>query len=399
VASGERQSNSAFALCCILAATLVVISAVQQRLPDADDYRVYAENYAAAIFNNGPTPDAYRPPFYPIILAPIVRFAPSPNVWITLLHVFLTLATLFAVWRIARRTGMTSIAALPGLLVAVDPILVFQSGQIMTETIFTAIVVWTLLPWLHDQPKSIRTTAANGLLAGIGFLTRPTMGPIFLAIGLAFVLSRRWNDFRRWLIALAVFLAIVGGWTLRGWMRNGEIVVATTHGGYTLWLANNPSFYETEVAGGRNWAGSPEFNAWQNENAERTAGQIESSKDRFFRELAMEWIRNNPDAARRAALYRLSSFWGLQPRSGPSTLRPVVAVYFGVFSLLALHGWILIKGWRGPWLTATLVVLALSAVHAIYWSNMRFRAPIEPLLAILAAKSIEYLWRIAKPAT
>ena len=86
--------KTAFVGCGFLAATLVVISAVQQGLPDADDYRVYAEKYAVALFDGGPSPDAYRPPFYPSVLAPIVRFVPSPNVWITLLHVGLTIATL-----------------------------------------------------------------------------------------------------------------------------------------------------------------------------------------------------------------------------------------------------------------------------------------------------------------
>jgi hypothetical protein len=59
----------------------------------------------------------------------------------------------------------------------------------------------------------------------------------------------------------------------------------------------------------------------------------------------------------------------------------------------------MIRGWRGPWLSATLAILALTAVHTIYWSNMRFRAPIEPLLAVWAATAIIALSHRFRPAT
>ena len=38
-------------------------------------------------------------------------------------------------------------------------------------------------------------------------------------------------------------------------------------------------------------------------------------------------------------------------------------------------------GWAPP----LLLILALTAVHAVYWSNLRMRAPVMPMVAALAA--------------
>jgi uncharacterized membrane protein len=393
-----RGAPTPFVFCCFIAAGVVSASAYWQGMPDPDHYRIYAEKYAAAFFDGGPLPDAFRPPFYPIVLSPIVQFAPSPLVWIAVLHAILVVSIVAAVLRIAR-LGLANSATIACLLVAVDPILAFQSGQIMTELLFTALLIWAIQPWLRDQPKSSATTATSGLLIGLAFLTRPTMAPIFAAVGFSLLIRRRFGDFRAWLTAALVAFAIALPWAIRNKVTEGELLFTTTHGGYTLWLANNSSFHGVEVIGGRNWAASDEFEHWQSNNQRLTTGTDGISRDWRFRELALEWIRSNPEAAARSAGYRLLMFWGLKPRSGPEVLRPVIGVFFGVLFVLAAIGWFVTRSWQGPWLTATLVVVALSLVHTIYWSNMRFRAPIEPLLAIWAAAGVEWIVRRTRPAT
>jgi 4-amino-4-deoxy-L-arabinose transferase-like glycosyltransferase len=391
------KGTAAFVGCCLVASVLVVASAWWQGMPDPDHYRVYAEKYADLVFDRGRNPDAFRPPLYPIALAPIVQFTSQPALWIAALHVLLMIAILAATWRIASR--LTTDQFLPTvacLCVAIDPILVFQSGQIMTETIFTALLLWSLVPWLDGRDPSPRA-ALSGLFAGLAFLARPTMAPLFVAVGAAHLLRR--THLRAWLTALLIAFAVALPWALRNRSVLGELVATTTHGGYTLWLGNNPSFYRHEVVGGRNWAGSESFDRWQSWNREMTEGESELGKDEYFRNAALNWMREHPAEASQAALYRLSMFWGLQPRAGPERLRPLVGAYYAVFFVLALIGWFFSRSWRGPWLAATMVVLALTAVHAVYWSNIRFRAPIEPLLAVWAAVSIEKLWRSMKPAT
>jgi len=392
------KESAAFVGCCILAASLVAGSAFYQGMPDPDHYRVYAEKYANYFFGHGHAPDCYRPPLYPVLLAPIVHFAGRPIAWIIFFHILLTIALLAATWRIARTfAGSAHLPLAACLFVAVDPILVFQSGQVMTETVFTAILMWTILPWLGDQKQAPPHPMLTGLLVGLGFLTRSAMAPLFAGIGVAQAVHppRR----RAWVMAAVVAAALSLPWAIRNKEVLGETVFTTTHGGYTLWLGNNASFFEYEVVGRRNWAGSAAFDRWQDRNRDLTAGESELGKDAYFRSAALRWMHEHPTDAFQSALYRLSMFWGLTPRTGPSSLRLIVGVYYGVFFALAATGWIITQSWRGSWLAATLVVVALSLVHTIYWSNMRFRAPLEPLLAIWAAVAVDCLWRQSRPAT
>jgi len=48
------------------------------------------------------------------------------------------------------------------------------------------------------------------------------------------------------------------------------------------------------------------------------------------------------------------------------------------------------------WLLLALLVISLFAVHIVYWSNMRMRAPLETTLALLAARSTQLARRSQK---
>jgi hypothetical protein len=94
-----------------------------------------------------------------------------------------------------------------------------------------------------------------------------------------------------------------------------------------------------------------------------------------------------------ASLVRVANLWSPFPhrtsdRSWLTTI-PVgiyyLAFYAAVFvGLRRLRGEVLLAKW---WPILTLV-LALTAVHAVYWTNIRMRAPVMPGLAIVAAAAM-----------
>jgi hypothetical protein len=48
---------------------------------------------------------------------------------------------------------------------------------------------------------------------------------------------------------------------------------------------------------------------------------------------------------------------------------------------------------RPPWLWGLLLCLSFTAMHAVYWSNLRMRAPLMPVVCLAAAVGVK---RIAK---
>jgi hypothetical protein len=46
-----------------------------------------------------------------------------------------------------------------------------------------------------------------------------------------------------------------------------------------------------------------------------------------------------------------------------------------------------------PWLFGVQLCFVFTAVHAIYWSDMRMRAPLMPFVCLAAASGMAAMWQ------
>ncbi|RMG04409.1 MAG: phospholipid carrier-dependent glycosyltransferase [Planctomycetota bacterium] len=399
---------------------------------DPDGYRLVAENLVTeGVFGYGTRPTAYRPPLYPLLLAALrpdwVGFAFR----LACCHLVLGLGTAAIVWVLGRRYGLGKYAVVPPALVLVDPLLAAQSRLIMTETLAAFLVVATVAVWdfvlrrgvdrspdgpASDYRASRRTLAlggaATGVLLALTCLCRPTfllwgaigvVGlPMWAALGAHPTLLRaaRWKRAVGLSAAIAVGMALgLSPWVARNVVRLGHPVVGTTHGGYTFYLANNPWFYRYLREGKSPVWDAEEFNAhWAAER--RTCRGDEVCADRKAYQAAMRAIKNDPAGFAWACVVRFGRFWSPLPHRLSSqeswertVVRGLIAAWYvgwGVVVLLgALKRWSSIGG-RGVWETwlrlwpGIACVLALSAAHTLFWSNMRMRTPLMPMLWLWA---------------
>ncbi len=215
---------------------------------DPDAYRLIAENLLDhGVFSRSPQggpvePTAFRPPLYPLLLVATAWHGRVTEWSVAALHLVLGIVTvLWTLW-LARRWSLGSGAWLAALLVAIDPILLNQSAQVMTETLATCLAVGGLLAMTHalDKPEWWSTLLA-GMIIGLAALCRPTF-LIWAALIFLYSLCR---------FAMVVGTAPLGdicSWRARGTFALddaesngfGRPIFATTHGGYTLLLGNNP---------------------------------------------------------------------------------------------------------------------------------------------------------------
>jgi hypothetical protein len=362
------------------------------RLDDPDHYLTLASSLAEGRgFSLEGRPTAYRPPLYPIMLAPLAgTLGRSAMPWgVGALHLALGAGTVLLTHWTARRLGLSAGRSLvASAIAALDPVLVFQSRSVMTETPAAFLVAATLagltLPGL-------RGPILGGLGFGVASLCRPSLLPCSLltamaalAVGPGPVKAR----IGRASLLVAATLGTLGPWAWRNARVLGEPVWTTTHGGYTLALANNPVYYADVLDGppGAVWSG-PNQAQWFAEIGRSTAGMTEPEADRVLRDSAIEMLRDRPWTFLRASVARLSRLWGLAPSGAvyPAWLRLATAAWTAPLWVALFFGMARgpIRHWPG--IAAPSILVALTMVHLAYWTDLRMRAPMVPAIAVIAA--------------
>ncbi len=286
------------------------------------------------------------------------------------------------------------------LIVALDPVLVVQGRAAMTETM-AAMLLALGLAGLADGRLS--GCVLGGALFGLLGLCRPSLlpGVALVGFGASMVPDQvAWSRRLLRLVLLGASCALVmSPWVIRNQIVLGSPILASTHGGFTLAMANDPRYYAEVVEGPADaiWAG-PSLQAWF-ERAERlTQGLSEPEADAKLRRIAWEAIRAEPVGFVRAAWYKLGRFWAIRPSSTvyPQMICLVVAAWTVPLWILLVVGLLERRWWSWPGLAAPLLILALSLVHAVYWTDLRMRAPIVPAIALIAGSGLRRIWDLVE---
>lgn len=267
-----------------------------------------------------------------------------------------------------------------------------------------------------ESPWSRTASLMAGLVLGLASLCRPT----FLAWGAVTMLwilvsNRHWKGVQCAACLGCGCVLVLAPWMIRNQQAMGKPIVATTHGGYTLLLGNNRFYYRHLSGGG--WAEvwdarelrplleattpsasagadvPPSSNA-RGANARGAARgeHPEIVANRRLYRRAWKAIRANPALFVAASVVRIYRFWTPLPHrlsreESPwrTVARGGVAVWYAAVYLIALVGlWYLgRRAWTPPWVWGILCGCALAAVHTVYWSNMRMRAPAMPTVYLL----------------
>ena len=428
-------------LLVILALSLVVRVAAVVALfgsleADPDAYRKLAENVRLrSIYATTDEPTAFRPPLYPLLLTMTVADGQVSSVLVAGLHVVFGAGTVLLTFLLAEACGLKRGAFLAAGLVAIDPILLNQSALVMTETLATLLAAAGMLTLARvSRTPTTASAALAGAILGLAALCRPTFLP-WLGIAGALLLVRGsiaspnddsidsrhpvrgWrSNIRLAAVYFAVAAVVISPWAIRNLAVLGKPKVTTTHGGYTVLLGNNAGFYRylRDGAAGTTWdakeladrwalrafSTSPQDKIWDL-SQEATAvvdrdaiTRTEFEDDAFAYSLARRYIADEPGMFAYACCVRVARLWQLvpYPRSADESparklLRVLTGFWYTVLFLLAVWGvlhrrWEL---WRSPLRWGLVLCFTFTAVHALYWSNMRMRAPLMPLICLLAS--------------
>lgn len=234
---------------------------------DAREYVAYGHNlvdhrtYSRELSVDNPTPDSYRSPGYPLLIAFSIVVGGEKHYRAI---VVITQAVLGAL--LVPLTFLTGLYLLPtggamvaALLVAINPHMIAATSYLLTETLFSFLLLLAIWLFYYALFKGRRLPfILTGVCFGCAYLTNEiTLFLPFLFAGISLSDNFRKPKMVRYnrrlfdiLLFLAVFSLFPSGWALRNHLNLPEdaksgihrAVVTMSHGAYPDFIYKNPRY-------------------------------------------------------------------------------------------------------------------------------------------------------------
>lgn len=344
--------------------------------------------------DTGPT--AWHAPVYPYVLAGIFKvwgiYSAKSQLINEALNCLFSALIIFPVFGIARRSFGSQAAVVAAWMWVILPsawhVPIADAGYTTLSALLVAVIFWNTL-WLADG-GGMAIWGGYGALWAVAALTNPSIlaAMPFLFTWLVWQRDKRLHSWRRNVAtALVVFIIGMAPWTIRNYVVFGRFVPVRSVLGITLWMGNNG------VAEGVNsFRMLPIFNLAEAEKFKRM-GEIKYARAKG-RE-AVDYMGAHPLSTIGHMSRNVVSFWlsvSDRPNQSWATDPLYVRALLGLNVLILVFAGVGIKrAWecKDPQAVAyLLVLLTFPIIYYVTYALVRFRFPIESLVAVLAGYGI-----------
>lgn len=347
-----------------------------------------------------------RMPAYPLFLTLFAWLGPPGVLAARLAQAVLGAAAALAAATLAGRVWGERAAWCAGLLVACDPFGVFFANLLLSETLFTALLLWATLElstWLAldrraGSPDAAQPTGSRpppwrlgGLLA-LALMTRPSAAGWVVLVWLLVALWTRPRSAAAahlGVLAAATLLLLLP-WGLRNVLVVGQPAWLSANGGVTLYDAQGP--------GARGDSDQSFLDELRPRPDLRGLDEVEF--DAELQQRAWQQMRSDPARVLRLAWTKFVRTWNPWPNvaeyrggwSGRVGAGFSILVYLGAAAGLACT---LLRGrsaQRKLMLALWTPVIYFALLHCVYVGSVRYRVPLMPLLAVSAGAAVAIRW-------
>jgi 4-amino-4-deoxy-L-arabinose transferase-like glycosyltransferase len=355
-------------------------------------------------------PTSIRPPLYPAMLAGIWSVTGSENLQVVrVVQILLALATTALVYVLGARLYDARVGRWAAVVCWLYPSFIFFNFLILTETLFTLLLVaFVLLTVLVVQTPRAWLALACGISLGFATLTRSILWPLPLVLCPLLALLIRAPLARRLALPCLVaigFTLIVAPWAIRNTRLQGVPTIVDTMGGINLRMGNYEYTPEDRMwdavglTGEQSWV----YGIWNDLPGETIT---EGRKDKWAQRKAIEFMRAHPGLTLRRSFIKFADFWGLEREFIAGVQNGLYAppLWFQVLGSAAIvlgYALLVMAGAAGIWMAAPadrrmqvlllLPVLVIMGGHTIVFGHSRYHLPLMPIFGLYAAA----LWTAA----
>jgi 4-amino-4-deoxy-L-arabinose transferase-like glycosyltransferase len=355
----------------------------------------------------------YRAPLWPFIIAGIsVIFGPS-DYFARLFLSVIGSGTCVLVYLFARDMFGGRIGIVAGIMAAIYPELYIYDGWLYTESlyIFLLFALCYTLYRLQRAPQGKKGIwIAAGVLLGLLSLTRPN-GLIVIGVVIIWALIMVWIKILSWrltargiIITTVIALALIAPWTVRNYIDSHTFIPVATGDGTVLLGA-----YNNEILTTPGYLGS-----WINPLISRPdvakpfplftcTPPCEVARETAYKNAAIQWIESHISVLPHLMALHFLNIWRPDTveadlpvdrfpyqRSSQIVLAMMKTFPIAIFILAALGLAVTFWRWRDLLFFYFIILLTIGEC-LVYYGSSRFRAPIEPILILLASGAIWWL--------
>lgn len=367
---------------------------------DADGYMQLAQRIAT-----GQTYEVYTPPRrvlrmpgFPAFLALAMRAGEGRIFTLRLALCLVGTAGCGLVYWLGRALVDVETGLAAAALAAVSPVMIGFTPVILSETLFAATLVASLIPLAallrrhlpaarggdsaspleSDFVSGSLAAATAGVLIAVACYVRPSWlltAPLFAGLLAAISTERKRALLHGGLLLASLFVCLLP-WGIRNYYATGHFVMTT------LWAG--PSLYDGLNSQA---TGASDMTFFDRDNLLATMSEYDV--DRHYRAEAWKFARENPRRTLELAMIKLVRFWKPWPSAEQFdhwSAKLAVGLWFVPLVLLSLIGiWKLRSNWPALLLGVGPVVY-FTGLHMVFVSSLRYRLPAEyPLLVPAAA--------------
>jgi len=356
-------------------------------------------------------PSAYTQPLYAWFLAGL--YWPLDRSWavVGLAQVLVAVVTALLVLAIGTHLASVRTGVLAALVATLHPYLVWHdihvNREILDGLLAAAIVLLALLAY---ERRSLPLALGLGAVTGLAILSnaRLLLLPLVLAPYVAWRVRPAGHA-----IAAAALVVVGAALVTAPWVVRNKVVIGCatiTTDTRALWKANNPATYDVLARGG--WIDDvpdlPGVPPWPEKAAGISVAAAkavdECAQSSFYRDEVLDFWRDHPGEKARLAVQAVGMLWSPflsvtaddEAQQGASDVaqRTIEPAF-----VLLLYAFALWGAFLAPRRFVALAALLLgfnTLMAMVFAGTVRYRAPWDFVLALLAAFALERAWELLR---